>query len=538
MKLYTSLIIILFFVSKAYTQIDSTANIFVGIQPKWAHTIIDSSAIGYKSSTGMNYFENIIKGDFLIVGDDVYVIYNNIFDDFSGSHIEKIDLNTGVKKWDAHFDLRTSDHREQTNDFFINEAGQLEVLGYQHDQDTFIIVWNSGKFTVRKYDTLDGRLIYEYKAPLTDSTFPNFGVFFSYTNLVKFSDSKYACYENFPHDEGFLKTKTVMNEFGKLIRRDSAVSKTRNGYVYQGTYSPRYINEGHREQVFIKHRKKSYVFFNTDSFQVQLEVFDENLNTLFNYDITEKVDSSDKYGLFAPSQNHFIVESREDIPDNFPRERIEVFDNGGNLVEKIVYKTFTNDPFGHIHCVVKLKDEPGVLIVNYTNKGEDPYYDRYIFYKSDGSGNLRKLTEFLHRDSFGGGITAVKLLDNGDLLMTARYRVGGRNSDRVKNRCILSRWDGKEMGIVSGVTNKVKVKNEVIIYPNPADDQLFLKLDYDKSLSLYIFDDAGVMLKEQTFNPSLNKSIDIKNLPAGIYHIQLNEKNSMLFYAGSFVKGR
>jgi hypothetical protein len=57
MKLYTSLILILFFVSKAYTQIDSTANIFVGIQPKWAHTIIDSSAIGYKSSTGMNYFE-------------------------------------------------------------------------------------------------------------------------------------------------------------------------------------------------------------------------------------------------------------------------------------------------------------------------------------------------------------------------------------------------------------------------------------------------------------------------------------------------
>ncbi|MCC7025521.1 MAG: T9SS type A sorting domain-containing protein [Saprospiraceae bacterium] len=538
MKLYTSLIIILFFVSKAYTQIDSTANIFVGIQPKWAHTIIDSSAIGYKSRTGMNYFTNIIKGDFLIVGDDVYVIYVNIFDDFSGSHIEKIDLNMGVKKWDAHFDLRTSDHREQTNDFFINEAGQLEVLGYQHDQDTFIIVWNSGKFTVRKYDTLDGRLIYEYKAPLTDSTFPNFGVFFSYTNLVKLKDSMYACYENFPHEEGFLKTKTVMNEYGKLIRRDSAVSKTRNGYYYTDSYPPRYVNGDHSVQAFIKYKKKNKELFNTDSFQVQLEVFDENLNTLFNYDVTEKVDSSDKYDLFAPSQNHFIILSSERVQGNYDRERLEVFDKEGNLVEKIVYNTLKNDPFGYITGVIKLKDEPGVLIMNFTNKGDDPYPKRHIFYKSDGSGNLRKLSEFMYRDTFGGGLASIKVLDDGDLLMSALYRVGGRNSDRVIERCIISRWDGKEMGIVSGVTNKVKVKNEVIIYPNPADDQLFLKMDYDKSLSLYIFDDVGVMLNEQTFNPSLNKSIDIKNLPTGIYHIQLNEKNGMLFYAGSFVKGR
>lgn len=75
------------------------------------------------------------------------------------------------------------------------------------------------------------------------------------------------------------------------------------------------------------------------------------------------------------------------------------------------------------------------------------------------------------------------------------------------------------------VINKIIVKNEINLYPNPTDGEFFLSIDnmLDKTLALTIFNLTGQIVYTKIYNSSeeiLNQVIDIKNLPNGIYLIK------------------
>lgn len=79
------------------------------------------------------------------------------------------------------------------------------------------------------------------------------------------------------------------------------------------------------------------------------------------------------------------------------------------------------------------------------------------------------------------------------------------------------------MGIYESVA-----ENQLAVYPNPAHDRIYLKMDNIKSLllqeKLHCFDALGREMELSIINLT-NESIEIstENLSAGIYLIRLND---------------
>ncbi|MBK9220508.1 MAG: hypothetical protein IPO16_00095 [Saprospiraceae bacterium] len=98
-QILITFIFFLLFVNFTKSQIDPLGDIFLNHQPLWSHAAIDSSAIGYKGRTGLDYYLTLAERKLLIQDSFLYIVYNNHFEDLSGSFIEKIELRTGKVIW-------------------------------------------------------------------------------------------------------------------------------------------------------------------------------------------------------------------------------------------------------------------------------------------------------------------------------------------------------------------------------------------------------------------------------------------------------
>ena len=177
------------------SQIDPLGDVFLNSQPIWSHVAIDSSAIGYKGRTGMDYFAYLSDYKILISQNSAYLVYSNYIDGYSGVFIEKIDLNTGRRLWSNFIDLRNSIKREQTKRFFINKSGDLELLNLRHSADTLIAGindWLTGKLAIHRYDTLYGTEKYVSYSAIHDTSYLEFSLDYKAT-LRKNESDGYDC---------------------------------------------------------------------------------------------------------------------------------------------------------------------------------------------------------------------------------------------------------------------------------------------------------------------------------------------------------
>ncbi len=72
------------------------------------------------------------------------------------------------------------------------------------------------------------------------------------------------------------------------------------------------------------------------------------------------------------------------------------------------------------------------------------------------------------------------------------------------------------------------ILNQIKIYPNPADDVLFLENNIGFRAQLNIYNTLGELIIVETLNIGLNK-IDIQLLPAGIYQLQIENRVNLRF---------
>ncbi|MET3539149.1 alkaline phosphatase family protein [Chryseobacterium limigenitum] len=91
---------------------------------------------------------------------------------------------------------------------------------------------------------------------------------------------------------------------------------------------------------------------------------------------------------------------------------------------------------------------------------------------------------------------------------------------------------------VLSVNNTDKKQNKLVIYPNPASDEINLKFNSsDKKLILNIIDARGavVSIKElSSSNSQYNQKIKTDTLPAGVYFVQI--KGDATSFSKSFIK--
>ncbi|HPE77235.1 MAG TPA: T9SS type A sorting domain-containing protein [Draconibacterium sp.] len=76
---------------------------------------------------------------------------------------------------------------------------------------------------------------------------------------------------------------------------------------------------------------------------------------------------------------------------------------------------------------------------------------------------------------------------------------------------------------VNFISNKSK---EIVIYPNPTDNQVDIILENSEniSLKLQVFDVNGSVIKSQEINQN-QKSVNIQNFPSGIYLFKISDNN-------------
>lgn len=73
------------------------------------------------------------------------------------------------------------------------------------------------------------------------------------------------------------------------------------------------------------------------------------------------------------------------------------------------------------------------------------------------------------------------------------------------------------------------IKNGIHIYPNPASDKLFIKLDNSAIAEVSVFDQTGRLLKNLLINDASNK-LDISQFAAGVYQLRIQQGSKQFRY--------
>jgi Secretion system C-terminal sorting domain len=80
-------------------------------------------------------------------------------------------------------------------------------------------------------------------------------------------------------------------------------------------------------------------------------------------------------------------------------------------------------------------------------------------------------------------------------------------------------WAVKTLGIRSGVVEVPTITEDISIYPNPADDELWVQNTNELPASIVIYDVIGREVTSANAAPSSTSSIDIASLPSGAYFL-------------------
>lgn len=523
-------------------QIDPLGDIFLKPLPIWSHVAIDSTAIGYKGRTGMDYFLYLAERKILIDGVYAYLVYDNLFEKQSGSFLEKIDLKTGKSVWRNYFDLRNSVKREYTNHFFINDQSELELLTFQYPYDTvdiFTVNWDGGKMTIRKYDIETGEELYVYHSPLNDSSFPTFKTqrnVFSYLN--KNVNGGYDCYTNWIDTRviSYSMAKTRMDTIGKFIEIE-ATNTIYSKYLKLNAYEeiPVLLNQKFDTIVRMIHTFKNKPFITGDTMELSLYLFNSKLEQIAHYDVSEYISKLREYSVINLKNNHICILGIEYFQDTtYPREHIFVFDSQGNLSEEVVYPARINDTLGRCLGAIKLKNEPGILIIN--KNLNSSVNNKFLFYKTDGKGNMELLSQHIMKDYYNISIEGyLEELDNGNILLSGLFRKTNTSNYPPTEKFITTLWDLKN---ITSTNNSNKNILSISIVPNPTESKFKILGLKTKPVEINLFDMTGKCVKRNKMAEfvEIETSLDISELTTGIYLLEILGDDNQLIYIGKVIK--
>jgi hypothetical protein len=83
------------------------------------------------------------------------------------------------------------------------------------------------------------------------------------------------------------------------------------------------------------------------------------------------------------------------------------------------------------------------------------------------------------------------------------------------------------------VNSIVELENTILLYPNPFNDVLILKLNsniVDNKISYEIYNQLGSVIKSERLNSASNYEISTVNLISGIYYVRIMENDETIAY--------
>lgn len=148
------------------------------------------------------------------------------------------------------------------------------------------------------------------------------------------------------------------------------------------------------------------------------------------------------------------------------------------------------------------------LIINSTNGG-------IWLVDIDMQGNIQWQNTYNFNGVYGAGYKAEKTSDNGFILATSRQSINWG--------CCPDATNIKFSGLSVGIQESQLTKNSFSIYPNPANDDIHIRTKNSPTNESYrLINTFGqTILSGKLANE--NTKIDIHNLQAGIYHLQIGD---------------
>lgn len=495
------------------------------------------------------YGYDILQVDPVFYEDKVFIIeqFGSVLNS-EGAFIICLNRNSGEVIWENGYDLRNLSHREYPSYAYINSAGQLELLGYREDKtyEQFPqFYWKYAKMNIRKYDVNTGELVdwilTDEEDKLTAELWPttpllSIGV---KSKIYPYNDQEYQYLEL----SDTLKS-IVLDSISHI--KDTIINK-RLLHKYNSTVQFKMYRTNKNENLVFMYDCPFGSNNIADSSELYLMKIDNNNNLITDKDIKAELKPTDNpvwtYNIFSNDDYIiFVGEEHVDIGDTtVPLMFYTVFDSDANKKEEILLRDENGNPYyygdysARVGQVLKLKYEPGILIFA-SEYGSDGYHYLNIF-KTDGAGNYTIVKHLkITGKNHSIGPTGSYFTPEGDVVLKAfdfnSDFANYTNSNTFATVYML--FSAEDLDIKTGVSELADY-NQMNIYPNPANDELYIELNKEINGLIEIYDVMGKkMITKKIKNDKIIR-INIKAYSNGIHFVKVIDEGKV-YSIGKLVK--
>ncbi len=199
----------------------------------------------------------------------------------------------------------------------------------------------------------------------------------------------------------------------------------------------------------------------------------------------------------------------------------------------------------------------------YTNNGNGVFVETARFpYSLVGSVHFADFDEDGDQDIFFDGVSSNICCPHNNRTINIYKNIGGnnfiesfsQNNPPVYNKSVIADFNGDSkldfITMGDGITNNDKstqmffsksnvtgiqnsfAASEVTVFPNPANNQIQIKLDNLNPINLEVFNNLGVLVAQFT---DANTILNIENYNQGMYSVKIQDENGV-YYVTKFIK--
>jgi hypothetical protein len=546
MKLLKNSLLLLIIVLQLEIKAQFVPISFNDYVPNWIHYFQDTAAIGYynKHPDGMTHLfhsPKIIHSQ----GNNFYFLYHIYVNSISsdGAYLEKMDLNNKRTLWSNYFDIRNSERYESPSNFFINDTGEIEIIGYRKKDNGLFT--RQSKFFRRTYNADHGYLTSHNFSSEIDTLAP-----WIYSNQGWSSSQIIKIQNNYIHNSVIAFDHGPELQFSRLFYELDSIGKKLNETFFIGERHLKYNLSGPQ---LIKLDEDEYVntyysinttntYSDTFKYKLFLQYFNDSFELYKEFDISEIIrikDGAEFYVKYTDDKNIILV-LLESYEPALWHTVFYIFNHSGELIDSFPF--ITKDGERIIYMDIEKVSDSEFLLAGSSQWHQKGVKNTVHFYLKELNKNLKYLNSFeIEEENHFLKAEGLVILDNHDVLYLGSHRYSnfeGVNfvDDKGGGQKCLIHFEAQDIGLVSNKNiSSVSSPNNIIIYPKPAFNTIWVKLKFTVEGKLIINNMQGVEMFSTKFN-SDNMSIHIDNLKSGFYSLTIINKNGNRINSAIFQK--
>ena len=504
----------------------------------WTHLVIDSSFIEYRDTNaryqpyykdGMEQFG--FDGGSFINGGFLYSITSVEYDlDLSGYYIEKIDVQTGEKKWTIRTDKRFTEYREKALSFEIVDD-EFIIYGIRCALPDSILSPSSfalggridSYFFQRNYNVESGELLSYNSVQESDENAFNIHYRMSNNYLAIMGEGQFDYLTFVASEEGGFTEREKITEYGLMQnQKDTIAQSFYNGIDLSNarfTFSRKFLQLNSNNILHI-----DQIFFGEDYDdappQTRVMIFDKDYNIIKQVDLRDL--DINNYGriilLGESNDGKILLRGCIDQNLNLPcRYFYLVFDKDLNHLNTLK-PYIENHYFSFSFNTELVQSDNSIIAID--RRTELNGNSKFIIYRLKFESQFDTInTLTIKEPNWGAWVSNAFQLDDGDMIIKFNYGCLNENSQFASWNPTWMRLKAEDLQLITSTEDIVQKQNSIHAYPNPVSDVLNLKSDGIISGSINIVNGLGKVVYNQNINTTSEFKINVAHLEPGMYNI-------------------